>query len=172
GRLAVGLHLQPAIRGNRRVQELVDAADSVESIYYVAIYSSSSQQPAPTEVKGTLRGYVHAAQSAPKGAEGHPLTEIGLRENAEGLLCSCHQEIAALRKSLENAQDLTAHYKAVSDKCEASISEHTEVLARSENRVRAAEDTVADLNRQLKHAKSDFMAKIAANPCSCFAKHI
>ncbi|OWY92936.1 hypothetical protein PHMEG_00037846, partial [Phytophthora megakarya] len=28
---------------------------------------------------------------------------------------------------------------------------------------RAAEDTVVDLNRQLKHAKSAFMAKIAAN---------
>ncbi|OWZ01295.1 hypothetical protein PHMEG_00027347 [Phytophthora megakarya] len=163
GRLAVGIHLQPAIRGNRRVQELVDAADSVESIYSAAIYPSPAQQPVPTELEGTLRCYVHAAQSAQKVAEGRLLTEIGLRENAEGLLRSCHQEIAALRKSVENAQALTAHYKAVSDKFEANISHHTEVLARSENRVRAAEDTVADLNRQLKHAKSEFMAKIAAN---------
>ncbi|OWZ06042.1 hypothetical protein PHMEG_00021761 [Phytophthora megakarya] len=161
GRLAVGLHLQPAIRGNRRVQELVDAADSVESIYSATIYQSPAQQPAPTEHEGTLRGYVHAAQSAQKAAEGRLLTEIGLRENAESLLRSCHQEFAALRKTVENAQALTAHYKAVSYKFEANI-DHTEVLARSENRVRAAEDTVADLNRQLKHTKSAFMAKIAA----------
>ncbi|OWY96612.1 hypothetical protein PHMEG_00033081 [Phytophthora megakarya] len=163
GRLAVGLHLQPAIRGNRRVQLLVDAAVSVESIYSAAIYPSPAQQPAPTELEGTLRGYIHAAQSAQKATEGRLLTEIGLRENAEGLLRSCHQEIATLRESVENAQALTAHYKAVSDKLEDSISDHTEVLARSENRVRAAEDTVADLNRQLKHAKSEFVAKIAAN---------
>ncbi|OWY90510.1 hypothetical protein PHMEG_00041337 [Phytophthora megakarya] len=163
GRLAVGLHLQPAIRGNRRAQELVDAADSVESIYSAAIYPSPAQQPAPTALEGTLRGYVHAAQSAQKAAEGHLITEIGIRENAEGLLRSCHQEIAALRKNVENTQALTAHYKAISDKFEANISNHTEVLARSENRVRAAEDTVADLIRQLKNAKSAFMAKIAAN---------
>ncbi|OWY96497.1 hypothetical protein PHMEG_00033224 [Phytophthora megakarya] len=121
GRLAVGLHLQPAIRGNRRVQELVDAADSVESIYSAAIYPSPAQQPAPTELEGTLRGYVHAAQSAQKAAEGRLGTEIGLRKNAEGLLRSCHQEIAALRKGVENALALTAHYKAVSDKFEANI---------------------------------------------------
>ncbi|OWZ04934.1 hypothetical protein PHMEG_00023074, partial [Phytophthora megakarya] len=162
-RLVVRLHLQAAIRGNRRVQELVDAADSVESIYSAAIYPSPARQPAPTELEGTLRGYVRAAQSAQKAAEGRLLTEIDLRENAEGLLRSCHQEIAALRKSVENAQALTTHYKAVSDKFEANISDHSEVWARSENRVRAAEDTVADLNRQLKHVKSAFMAKIAAN---------
>ncbi|OWZ03504.1 hypothetical protein PHMEG_00024757, partial [Phytophthora megakarya] len=99
----------------------------------------------------TLRGYVHAAQSAQKAAEGHLLTEIGLRKNAEGLLRFCHRVIATLRKSMENAQVLTAHYKAVSEIFEARIGDHTEVLARSENRVRAAEDTVASLNRQLKH---------------------
>ncbi|OWZ03374.1 hypothetical protein PHMEG_00024908 [Phytophthora megakarya] len=152
-----------AIRGNRLVQELVDAADFVESIYSAAIYPSPAQQLTPTELEGTLRGYVYVAQSTQKAAEGRLLTEIGLRENAEGLLRSCHQEFATLRKRLENAPALTANYKAGSDKLEARIGDHTEVLARSENRVHAAEDTAASLNRQLKHAKSEFMAKFAAN---------
>ncbi|OWY92692.1 hypothetical protein PHMEG_00038196, partial [Phytophthora megakarya] len=59
---------------------------------------------------------------------------------------------------------LDGHYKAVCDKFEANISGHTEVLARSENRVRAAEDTVADLNRS--HIVDDSAEGKASRRCS------
>ncbi|GMF42357.1 unnamed protein product [Phytophthora fragariaefolia] len=161
-RLVVGLHLEPSIRGDRRVRSKVESAKCLDDVVSAVAPDSRVGADNPLDV-AVLRAQVYAAETAQASAERELAKETFRRENAAVMTSSTTKELAETRHQHQIFRDIAARYQHDASALSAIVEQHKELYQRMENRVKAAEGSVQRLTSQLEREREIFKAAVAVN---------
>ncbi|GMF36926.1 unnamed protein product [Phytophthora fragariaefolia] len=139
-RLVVGLHLESAIRGDRRVRSKLEAAKCLDKVIGAAVPDTQVGPDNSLDV-AVLRAQVYAAESARAAAERELAKEAFRRENETAVTSSTMKELTKTRRQLKIAKEIAARYLHDAQTMSAVAEQHKELYQRMENRVKAAEDS-------------------------------
>ncbi|GMF29476.1 unnamed protein product [Phytophthora fragariaefolia] len=96
-RLVVGLHLEPAIRGDRRVRFKLEAAKCLDEVIAAAVPDTQVGPDNSLDV-AVLRTQVYAAETAQAAAARELAKEAFRRENKAAVTSSTMKELAETRR--------------------------------------------------------------------------
>ncbi|GMF42905.1 unnamed protein product [Phytophthora fragariaefolia] len=161
-RLVVGLHLEPAKRGDRRVRSKLEAAKCLDEVIAAAIPDTQIGPDNSLDV-AVLRAQVYAAETTQAAAERELAKEVFRWENEAAVTSSTMKELAETRRQLKISKEITARYRHDAEAMSAVVEQHKELYQRMENRVKAAEDSVQRLSSQLTREREAFKAAVASN---------
>ncbi|GMF48481.1 unnamed protein product [Phytophthora fragariaefolia] len=161
-RVVVGLHLEPSIRGDRRVRSKMESAKCQDDVVSAVAPDSRVGADNPLDV-AVLRAQGYAAETAQASAERELAKETFRRENAAAVTSSTTKELAETRRQLQISRDIAARYQHDASTLSAVVELHKELYQRMENRVKAAEDSVQRLTSQLSREREVFKAAVTAN---------
>ncbi|GMF26775.1 unnamed protein product [Phytophthora fragariaefolia] len=139
-RLVVGLHLEPAIRGDRRARSKLDAAKCLDEVIAAAVPDTQVGPDNSLDV-AILRAQVYAAKTAQAAAEREHAKEVFRRENAAAVTFSSMKELAETRRQLKISKEIAARYRHDAETMSAVVEQHKELYQRMENRVKVADVT-------------------------------
>ncbi|GMF36312.1 unnamed protein product [Phytophthora fragariaefolia] len=161
-RLVVGLHLEPSIRGDRRVRSKMEPDKCLDDVISALIPDSRVGADNPLDVV-ILRAQVYAAETAQASAERELAKETFRRENAAAVTSSTTKDLAETLRQLQISRDITARYQHDASALNTVLEQHKELYQRMENQVKATEDSVQRLTSQLTREREVFKAAVAAN---------
>ncbi|KAG7393496.1 hypothetical protein PHYPSEUDO_007333 [Phytophthora pseudosyringae] len=160
-RLTAGLHLSPSIRGDRRMQRRFKTARTLEEV--VASVVPQLEDPCDTSEVARLRSQLYSAEAAQTAAEQSRAREGMLRENAELFSREATEELDQAKKEICLQRELEQLSLRNLDEYHAQVELHNELSLRQENRVKAAEESVNRLKRQLQCEQEVFKAAVATS---------
>ncbi|GMF61101.1 unnamed protein product [Phytophthora fragariaefolia] len=130
-RLVVGLHSEPAIRGDRRVRSKLEAAQCLDEVIATAVPDTQVGPDNSLDV-AVHRAQVYAAETAQAAAERELAKEAFRRENEAAVTSSTMKELAETRRQLKISKEIAARYRhdaeTMNAVVECGVAERTNIV--------------------------------------------